>query len=103
MELQNILRIFELSITTKDLLKFSTMYYQVFLKNKKTGNFNQHSIDTFHELQELVEKKKPKFLKVHYYNCFGLVGLAYQYFNFSEQVYKTYKKVPNFKNPHNQK
>lgn len=69
------------------------MYYQLFLTKRSTGKLIQFSCDDMIELNEYVEDRRPKFLKIEYHNCTGLVGTAYHYYNFVKDSYIVYKKV----------
>ena len=69
------------------------MYYQLFITKRSNGKLAQFSCDDMIELNEYVESRKPKFLKIEYYNCSGLVGTAYHYYNFLKDSYITYKKI----------
>ena len=69
------------------------MYYQLFITKRSTGKLAQFSCDDMIELNEYVEARKPKFLKIEYHNCSGLVGTAYHYYNFLKDSYITYKKI----------
>jgi len=69
------------------------MYYQLFITNRSTQKKAQYSCDSFIEVQEVVEAKKPKFVFIEYYDCSGLVGVAHKYFNFAKGEYITYKKT----------
>ena len=69
------------------------MYYQLFIKTRDTYKDSQYSCDNWEEVVEVVEKKKPKFVRVEYYNQNGLVGVAYKYFNFLKEQFLTYKKI----------
>lgn len=69
------------------------MYFQVFTTNRQTQKQSQFSCDNWEEVTEVIEKKQPKFVKVEYYDCSGLVGVACKYFNFLSGVYVTYKKI----------
>lgn len=69
------------------------MYMQLFITQRSTGKLSQFSCDNMEEVSEVVEKKKPKFLKIVYYDCSGLVGTAWKYYNFASGMYITYKKV----------
>jgi hypothetical protein len=73
-------------------LKNMIMYFQVFTKSKINGKYSQFSCDNFEEVQELIEKKMPKFLYYEAHNSEGLIGTAYKYFSFKTQNYQTYKK-----------
>ena len=57
------------------------MYFQLFITNRSTQKKSQFSCDTFQEVQEVVEQRKPKFVSIEYYDCTGLVGVAYKYFD----------------------
>jgi len=76
-------------------LKLFNMYYQLFITNRETQKKSQFSCDTFEEVVEVVETKKPKFVYCEYYNCEGLVGVAYKYYNFMKEEYICYKKIKN--------
>jgi hypothetical protein len=69
------------------------MYFQLFITNRETQKKSQFSCDTFEEVQQVVEKKQPKFVFIEYYDCSGLVGIAYKYFDFLKGQYITYKKI----------
>ena len=69
------------------------MYMQLFITNRETQKISQFSCDNMNEVSEVVFNKKPKFLKIEYYDCSGLVGEAFKYYNFAEDMYITYKKV----------
>ena len=69
------------------------MYFQLFITNRETQKKSQFSCDTFEEVQEVVENKKPKFVYIEYYDCTGLVGVAHKYFNFLKGEYVTFKKI----------
>ena len=69
------------------------MYMQLFITKRETGKLSQFSCDNMVEVAEVVEARKPKFCKIEYYNCSGLVGTAWKYYNFVQDMYITYKKV----------
>ena len=69
------------------------MYMQLFVTNRLTQKESQFSCDNMEEVSEVVLKKSPKFLRICYYDCSGLVGEAWKYYNFSKDSYLTYKKV----------
>ena len=68
-------------------------YFQVFYRNLKFQEC-QVSCDTFEEIYEEMERLNfPKFARVEYHNCQGLVGTAYKMRSFARGVYETYKKI----------
>ncbi len=69
------------------------MYFQVFTTNRETSKKAQYSCDTFQEVQDLMEVKRPKFMYIEYYDQDGLVGVAYKYLHFVNDHYITYKKI----------
>lgn len=81
--------IFVLSIT----IKAKYMYYQIFLKSKRTGKESQFSCDSINEVRELLEERKPKFIRIQYFNSFGLIGTGFQYLSFKTGMYESYKKI----------
>ena len=69
------------------------MYMQLFITKRETGKLSQFSCDNMDELNDVVRARNPKFLKVEYHNCSGLVGTAWSYYNFVQDKYLTYKKI----------
>ena len=70
------------------------MYYQVYIY-KPNMKQAQHSCDSFTEVQELLEEKKPKFVRVEYFDQDGLVGIAKRMFSLIDQTYQRYGKIFN--------
>lgn len=68
------------------------MYYQVYFRN---ANFKQVQVscDSWEEVIEVIEKRDPKFIDVHYFNSDGLVGIARKYKVFVTGLWKTWKKI----------
>ena len=73
------------------------MYMQLFTTNRNTQKLSQFSCDNMNEVFEVLIKLKPKFIKVEYYDELGLIGIGFQYFNFLQGRYISYKKIPNLK------
>lgn len=74
-------------------LNLGIMYMQLFITQRSTGKLSQFSCDNMEEVAEVCFTKKPKFCKIEYYDCSGLVGTAWKYYNFLQDRYITYKKV----------
>lgn len=86
---------------TKLSLSTPIFYYQVFITNRTTGKRSQFSCDSLSEVNELVREKMPKFLEIHYYNSFGLVGEVSKMLSYKAVEYLSYRKIVNADNPHN--
>ena len=69
------------------------MYMQLFITKRENGKLAQFSCDNMDELNDVVRARNPKFLKVEYHNCSGLVGTTWNYYNFAKDKYVTYKKI----------
>ena len=68
------------------------MYYQLFIRNASFKEV-QISCDTFEEVQQEMEKRSPKAVRVEYYNSEGHVGTAWKMRDWNTGFYNTYRKL----------
>jgi len=59
------------------------MYFQLFIR-KPAGKLKQYSVDSFEELNEFVEDKRPKFFIIEGYDAQGLRAVNHYYWNFMQ-------------------
>lgn len=67
------------------------MYYQMYILNEK-GQRCQHNLDSWEEVQELIEARRPGTVELRYFDSDGWIGTAWKKWQVRMQQYVTYKK-----------
>ena len=68
------------------------MYYQVYCQQSLIAKKSQFSCDSFQEVQELLEAKRPKLVTIEYFDCTGHVGTAVRMYNTMKEFYVLVRK-----------